>query len=147
MFLVNGLKDQALARLQALVTFHSEEEGAVTSRLRAFLERHLASGGLAPDLFLTGENGDHRITHFYTAGEAVIDDNIPVARFKHVCGEYPTAAAFGLWFACQLVGGLPLPGHMVKRTGTASANYKTIIFYNNYKGQQHRYMLLTAPSL
>ena len=142
MFLVNGIQDQALARLQALVTLHSEEEGAVTRKLQHFLERHLAAGGSAPDLFLTGENGDNRFTHFYTGCEAVLDAAIPVARFKHVCGEYPTAAAFGLWLACQLMGGLPLPEHMVKRPGAAP--YKTILLYNNYKGLQHSYMLVTV---
>jgi len=153
LFLVNGLKDQALARLQALVTFHSEEEGAVTDRLRSFLERHLASGGSAPDLFLTGENGDNRFSHFYAGCEAIVGSAILVARYKHVCGEYPTASAFGLWLACQLVGGMPLPGHMIKRAGAAvaadkeatKAPYKTILFYNNYKGLQHSFMLVTSP--
>lgn len=156
MFLVSNQRDHALAHLRALVTLHSEDREAVSRQLRDFLDQHLASGGSMPDLFLTGENGDNRFSHFYSGCETVLDKDIPVARYKHVCGEYPTAAAFALWLSCRLIGGWPLPEHMKKRTPAAgketvdrtaareAPSYKTILFYNNYKGIQHSFMLVTA---
>lgn len=170
MFLVNNVKEHALARVRALVTLHSAEEKAVTGQLQDFLEGQLASGGektpgasvagAKPDLFLTGENGDNRVSPFYTACEAILDKDIPVARYKHLSGEYPTASAFALWLACQVVGGqLALPSHMLKRPPSpgslplsgettpipaASPIYKNILLYNNYKGIQHSFMLVSS---
>ena len=142
MFLVNNVKEQALARLRSLVTLHTEDKGAVTRQLQAFLDQTLQAGE-KPDLFLSGENGDNRISHFYNACEDILDKGLPVARYKHLSGEYPTAAAFGLWVACRLVGGMPIAPHMIKH-GTAPTAYKNILLYNNYKGLQHSFMLLSA---
>ncbi|HWK03031.1 MAG TPA: beta-ketoacyl synthase chain length factor [Puia sp.] len=155
LFLVNGLPEHALARVRALATIHSEEESVVTRQLQDFLDGHVASGdekssvaGAKPDLFLTGENGDNRIAHFYAGCEGILDREIPVARYKHMSGEYPTAIAFALWVACQLVGGaLKLPSHMIKRGTVPAAGispvYKNILLYNNYKGIQHSFMLIS----
>lgn len=184
MFLVGSEKTDALAKMQGLITLHSEDETAVTSLLQEFLDRHIAATGERPDLFLTGENGDSRIRHFYEACEATLDKalhntitdstfpddtlptsssqtnpgqdnpitgNIPprntpgidiiVARYKHMSGEYPTATAFALWIACQVLNGLTLPPHMVKQPGPAGQKgIKNVLIYNNYKGRQHSFM-------
>jgi hypothetical protein len=156
MFLVNSVKSDALANLQALVTLHTQEENAVTGLLQDFLGKYMPAG-IQPDIFLTGENGDNRFRHFYTACEAILDKDIPVARYKHMSGEYPTASSFALWVACQLIGGRPLPEHMIKRPGppsvpsssssfaTVSPAGKHVLIYNNYKGLQHSFMLVSGP--
>src|SRR5258708_5127759 len=156
MFLVNGIKANALAKLQGLVTLHSSAGEAVTRQLQDFLDGHVASGGerpsvagVKPDLFLTGENGDNRVSHFYTACEAILGKDMTVARYRHMSVEYPTAAAFALWVACQVIGGQSLPGHMIKRTsskaetGKVEGPYKNVLIYNNYKGIQHSFMLVS----
>ncbi len=33
--------------------------------------------------------------------------DVPIVKFKDYCGEYPTASAFGLWFACTLFDAEP----------------------------------------
>jgi len=146
MFLVSTIREQALARLRSLVTVHTEDREAVTRQLQEFLDQTLSSGE-KPDLFLSGENGDNRLSSFYTGCEDYLKGyaGIPVARFKHLSGEYPTASAFGCWVACRLIGGMPLAPHMIKY-GTAPAAYRNILLYNNYKGLQHSFMLLSAPN-
>ncbi len=184
MFLVSNEKAGALARLQGIVTLHSEEEADVTRRLQEFLGGlggdtggGTSDAGLKIDLFLTGENGDNRSRHFYEACESLVDKEVTIARFKHMSGEYPTASAFALWIACQLIGGQPLPEHMIKRapaaagsadsrtesdntatgadsgdtttgaqTGKIQGTYKNILIYNNYKGLQHSYMLISKSN-
>jgi hypothetical protein len=58
-------------------------------------------------------------------------------------GEYPTAAAMGLWLCCEFFQGRSMPVHMLKRKGTA-IGYKNVLIYNNYKGIQHSFMLVSV---
>jgi hypothetical protein len=141
LFLVNGEPAQALAAIRGIVTLHSTDELVVAARLRAFLVQYLPSGK-APGLFLSGENGDNRALPFYQAAEAVVGPSVPVARFKHLCGEYPTAAAFALWLALQLAPGQPLASHLVKRPGLDLFEAPYILLYNNHKLSQHSFILL-----
>ncbi len=172
MFLVSNQKEHALAKLEALSMLYSDEPVAVADRLRAFLHQHLPPGERI-DMLLSGENGDHRFRAFFEACESALDkfpraaDNAPatatlakpiiatalpaIARFKHLCGEYPTASAFSLWLACQLFGNRALPAHILKRSATqtdasigtpAGTDYKRVLIYNSYKGMEHSFMLV-----
>lgn len=141
MFLVSNRQENALAKLEALTMMHSDEAAMVGDRLAAWLDQHLPDGEKI-DLLLSGENGDNRSLAFFQTCERVLD-RLPVARFKHLCGEYPTASAFALWLACQLTGGHPLPAHMLKYPGPA-IECRRILIYNNYKGSQHSFMLVSA---
>jgi 3-oxoacyl-[acyl-carrier-protein] synthase II len=76
---------------------------------------------------------------WYKLCESMMDATTTVARFKHLCGEYPTASAFGLWLACNLP--VVLPGHLVK-TQPEKKKFQKILIYNNYKSDQHSFILL-----
>ena len=141
MFLVNNKKENAIAGLDAVHIIHSEDEVTVQHQLKSFLAEHLAAGEKI-DLFLSGENGDNRFLKFYTACENLMDENISIARFKHMSGEFTTAAAIAVWLACYIIQDQKLPLHMLKRKG-AHASYKKILLYNNYRGVQHSFMLLS----
>jgi len=149
-----------LAAVRGVETFHSTDAYVVASRLQGFLERHLPADARL-ELLLSGENGDNRALSFYTACEAVLDPVVPVARYKHLCGEYPTASAFAVWLALQLEPGQTLPSHMVKRAGGIRPNGGTgarlnrgesadvvladspyFLLYNNHKLSQHSFILL-----
>lgn len=127
LFLVSGDPADALAAVRGIETFDSTHEQVVATRLRAFLQRHLPEGS-RPAIFISGENGDNRALPFFKACEAVLDPAVPVARYKHLCGEYPTASAFAVWLALQLKPQQPLPRH--------------ILLYNSYKLTQHSFILL-----
>ena len=140
-FLVNNKKESAVARLEGIRTLHTEDEQLVKEQLKEFIAQHLAEGQ-SIDLFLSGENGDNRSLHFYTACESLLDDDTAIARFKHMCGEYPTASAVGLWYACRLLQTQDIPHHMFKKRTTKTA-YQNILLYNNFKGGQHSFILIS----
>lgn len=148
-FLVSGEPDDALAVVKGIETFHGTDPHVVATRLQTFLERHLPAvsrpeqqpSGERPALFLSGENGDSRALPFFMACESVLDPAVPVARYKHLCGEYPTASAFAVWVALQLKTGEPLPPHMVKRPGSLTTP-SHILLYNNHKLTQHSFIVL-----
>ncbi|HLZ86969.1 MAG TPA: beta-ketoacyl synthase chain length factor [Puia sp.] len=140
-FSVSGQGQNALARLAGVSTLHSNDPVSVRRRMEEFLQGCLPAD-TAIDLFLSGENGDCRLQKFYTACETGLPAEVPIARFKHCCGEYPTASAFAVWLCCQLLSGMALPEHMVKRGKPAP--FQTILLYNNYKGLQHSFILLSV---
>jgi hypothetical protein len=64
-------------------------------KYRTFIKRYLPAGEKI-DLLLTGENGDNRLLKCYSSCESVVNDDVTIARFKHMSGEFPTAIAMGL---------------------------------------------------
>jgi hypothetical protein len=145
MFLVNNQPTNALAKVRALTTLHSDDPSLIASRLQHFVDTQVPAGEKI-DLLLSGENGDNRLLPYYLSCEAICDAAW-IARFKHMCGEYPTASAFALWLACQALQGQSLPLHMIKKQA-AKANpvYKNVLIYNTYKGSQHSIMLVSGIS-
>ncbi|MEO6539483.1 MAG: beta-ketoacyl synthase chain length factor [Ferruginibacter sp.] len=141
MFLVNNKKENAIARLRDIRVLHSEDEQLVKEQLQDFITKQLGEGE-SIDLFLSGENGDNRSLNFYTDCESLLDEETPIARFKHLTGEYPTASAVGLWYACQVLQTQKIPRHMFKKRTSKSA-YQNILMYNNFKGGQHSFIFVS----
>lgn len=141
MFLVNSNKESAIAKIVAISTIHSKDVDAVKQQLKIFLQNNIEEV-TAIDFFLSGENGDNRTLPFYTACEALLAEDTPVARFKHLSGEYPTASAMGLWYACRILALQQVPQHMLKK-GSAKTGFKNILLYNNFKGLQHSFILVS----
>lgn len=137
MLQANNKKDGATAYLQDMVTLHTTDINAVKNTLHTFMAKH----NNTIDMFLSGENGDNNLQPYYDVCETLFN-NITVARFKHLCGEYPTASSFALWFACKVLGGMALPPHCIKKQGVN--DYRTVLIYNNHKKVQHSFMLLTT---
>ena len=59
-------------------------------------------------------------------------------KFKHLCGEYPTASAFALSRAAAL---LAAPADGTPRPAEAPA---TVLIYNRFQQQHQSLMLLAA---
>lgn len=140
MFLVNDKKENAVAGLQGLQILHTANEQLVKEQLQQFIKSNLP-GSEKIDLLLSGENGDNRTLKFYTTCESMLNGDSAIARFKHLCGEFPTASAFGLWLTCHILKTQKLPLHMFKK-GSLKNSYRNILLYNNFKGYQHSFILL-----
>ncbi|HEX2682292.1 MAG TPA: beta-ketoacyl synthase chain length factor [Ferruginibacter sp.] len=139
-FLMNTKKENAAARLDGIRILHTEDEQLLKAQLKEFISKHLPAGQTI-DLLLTGESGDNRILHFYTSCESLFSDST-IARYKHLCGEYPTTTAVGLWCACRVLETQTLPIHMLKKRGPQTS-YQNILLYNNYRGVQHSFILIS----
>jgi hypothetical protein len=140
MVLVNNQPEGALAAMKAVKTIHTKDAGQVVSSLKKFLSENLPAGEM-PDLILIGENGDIRLNTYYDSVESLFDETIPVARFKHLCGEYCTASSFACWLSIQIIQTGIVPDIMIKKN-KLSKPCKRILIYNNYRGEQHGIMLV-----
>ncbi len=142
MFIVNNTPQNARAKIQAIKTISSNNANDVTEQLKLFLKEH---ANLHPiDLFLAGENGDQRLYHYFEQSENVIDRTIPVARFKHYTGEFPTASALAVYLAMQFIQQSNVPCHFVKK-GAIGKQIDCVLIYNTYKGEQHSFTLVSKP--
>ena len=140
MFLVNDKKENAIATLKGIDLLHTSDEALVKEKITQFIATYLPANEKI-DLLISGENGDSRLQKYYTACENILQQDTPIARFKNLCGEYPTAAAFGLWIACHFLQIQKIPAYLFKKQA-APQLYKNILLYNNFKGLQHGLMLL-----
>lgn len=134
MFLVNQQPANALGCIKAVSMLHNSSTAAVTGFIAGFLNTHFPAD--APDLLITGENGDIRLMPFYTIARQLVPSKTTVARFKHLSGEYPSATAFGLHVAVELLN-RPLAPAPLFAIPPAGQSYQNIILYNCYKGEQH----------
>ncbi len=142
MFVVNNIENGSVAKLLAVDTLHNENESVMKEKLQLFIDTHLP-GGEKIDLLLTGENGDTRLSKYYSTCESLVNETVAIARFKHMSGEFPTATATGLWLCCNLLQKQLIPEHMMKRK-VEEKKIKNVLIYNNYKGIQHSFMLVSG---
>jgi Beta-ketoacyl synthase, N-terminal domain len=143
LFYVSDDQKGAVARLVAIDSYHSNDRLKVAARWREFLDKNLSSHPV--DLLISGENGDNRLLPFYQTIEEAMHGDAGILRFKHASGEYPTASAFALWLACRQIHEDSLPEWWFKRQRKRNT-VQTIAIYNNFKNQQHGFMLVQLPS-
>jgi hypothetical protein len=139
---MNNQPLHAAAKLVAVKTIHSRDPAVVLESLQHFLSSHMPDGG-KPDLLLTGENGDDRMYPYYDAIESFFNASTAVARFKHLCGEYCTASSFACWLAMQIIQSGVIPPSTIKRI-VPGKSIRNILIYNNYRGLQHAFILMSA---
>jgi len=143
MFVVNNSSDSAIAKIAGINTIHTADVELVKQQLNLFLQKSLKAGA-GIDLFLSGENGDNRTLPYYTTCETLLAEDTAVVRYKHMVGDFATASALGLWYACEFLRQQEVPEQMFKKK-TSISTYKNILLYNNFKGLQHSFILVTKP--
>lgn len=142
MFIVNTNSKGAIAKVSGLKMVHTKDLQEVQIAFNLFLSENKHP---EIDLLITGENGDSRLTDYYDCIENECSKNAGILRFKHYYGEFPTAAAIGLWLSCQFMKTNPIPDQFIKRK-PGNSKVRTILLYNNYKGYQHSFILVKCNS-
>jgi len=141
MFLASKEKVGASAALKAIHILHSEDDQLVANEMKEFITRYTSHEKI--DLFLSGENGDNRLQKYYSACETVLPEKRAIARFKHLLGEHPSATALAVWLACQIIKKQSVPSHLLKYPAK-NMGINEIMIYNNHKGIQHSFILISG---
>jgi hypothetical protein len=141
MFIVNKEPKKAISSFRAIKTIHTTDGSELIEIFKTFLNEHLSKNELV-DLFLSGESGDSRYLNYFESMESLMKDDVTIARYKHMSGEYQTASAFALWVSNYIFQTQHIPQHMIKRQNKKK-DINNIIIYNNYLGFQHSFMLLS----
>ncbi|QEC69451.1 beta-ketoacyl synthase chain length factor [Panacibacter ginsenosidivorans] len=142
MFLVNGLTENAIAKIEAIEMCYSKDTSVVKQSLDLFVDKNFKERD-RPELLLSGEDGDIRSLEFYNAVESVLNSDTAIARFKHLTGDYATLTATALWLALYVLQQQNMPEHMIKRK--TEDRFRKILIYNCYRQVQHSFILLSLP--
>ncbi|HTX88563.1 MAG TPA: beta-ketoacyl synthase N-terminal-like domain-containing protein [Bacteroidales bacterium] len=93
------------------------------------------------DLVITGMSGDRRYDGIYESVCREYFPEVPVAYYKHLCGEYHTSSAFALWLAANILKRQSVPDALLLNA-PVTGNLKTILIWNHYRNVNHALILL-----
>ena len=141
MFIVNDAAENALAKIEAVEMCYSKDASVVKQQLQSFLNKHFKEES-QPELLLSGEDGDNRLLEYYEACESLLNDDVTIARFKHITGDYATVSAVAVWLVMYVLQHQALPEHMIKSNGSKK-QFEKILLYNCYRQSQHSFILLS----
>ncbi len=141
--LANDASATDYAKLNGLHTFYKPDGiDEIEKQIVSFLQRQSISMNDI-DLIITGKNGDAGGDKIYDQLAQTVFNNKNSVNYKHLCGEYPTAAAFAMWLAANIVKSGKLPPAL-HSAGSAEGSIKRVLIYNHYQGIHHSLSLLSA---
>jgi len=108
----------------------------ITARLR----------GRKIDLVLAGLNGDAESDRKHLAFlGGFLSEGTCVAAYKHLCGEYLTAAGFATWLAARMLRQQVVPAALKLVSGSRPERITTILIYHQHQDERHSCILLAKP--
>lgn len=138
--LSNKKATSSYAEIVAVNTYNTLGNAKIADLAQTFLkENNLDIESI--DVLILGNNGDVNFDDFYNELSSGIFKNTQQAYYKHLSGEFMTASSFSVWLASKIIKTQKLPD-IVKLNKLQDSNYKTILLYNQYRGQNHSFTLL-----
>jgi len=139
--LENEKKNTTYAEVLDVEIINKLDVNEVESKCIAFLEaNNLQVSDI--DAFVLGFNGDVEFDIYYK----ILSENkfakTPQVYYKHLSGEYNTASAFGLWVGAKIIKMQEIP-KISSVNNLEKPVYKTILLYNQYKGIDHSFTLIS----
>jgi hypothetical protein len=139
-FTLNKTPENAIAKLSGLRMLYNADEALVKTTFDNFLAEH----NLAPndvDAIFLSYNGNSQTRHFEDIISQQLSPNTHQLAFKHLCGEFDTAAGFALWAASKVLQHQTIHPSLVLKKGNYTA-LNNVIIYNQYNGKEHAFYLL-----
>ena len=133
------------AQVMAVQLWNRIETADVSRKAIAFL----TSNSLTPsdvDAVILGINGDAATDMYYQTMRERPFENIPLVYYKHLCGEYNTASAFGLYIGANIVKHQNIPAGIQLNTAQKST-FRYVLLYNQFKGTDHSFILIANALL
>ncbi|MBN2238002.1 MAG: hypothetical protein JW729_10605 [Bacteroidales bacterium] len=121
--------------------FKPESTSEIVPKANDFLAKNQLSVDEI-DLVLIGYNGIQEETDVYNAFTDKLFPHASVAYFKHLCGEYYTASAFGSWIAAQILQKQEVPDVILYSQGKPK-QLNTILLYNQFQEEEHSFILFS----
>jgi 3-oxoacyl-(acyl-carrier-protein) synthase len=141
--LANEQSTTDYAKLDGLKTFYKPASlKEVEDQILSFLADHSITPADV-DLVITGKNGDPGSDKIFDQLKQTVLSKNKLINYKHLCGEYPTSAAFALWMAAHIIKTGFVP-EVLKHTGTKENKIKRILIYNQYRQLHHSLILIAA---
>ncbi|WP_395048613.1 beta-ketoacyl synthase N-terminal-like domain-containing protein [Flavobacterium sp.] len=139
--LENEKKSTTYAEVLDIEILNKLAVNEVEKKCIAFLE---ANGLQVSDIdaIILGFNGDVEFDAYYKILSENIFAKTPQVYYKQLSGEYNTASAFGLWVGANIIKTQEIP-EIISVNNLEKSDYKTILLYNQYKGIDHSFTLIS----
>jgi len=143
-FTLNAKKsNNSYATIRGLETYYKPGNLVESEkRISEFLTRkQLSADGI--DLVIFGLNGDLDANKIYQHLQNGLFKNTNQAYFKHLCGEYPTSSAFGVWLAANIIRRKTIPDIIRLNGPFAPRQFRNILIYNHDRNVNHSLILVS----
>ena len=134
-------RESTYAELKDTAIYNALDKDEVEGHLKDFLFKN----GLdiaSIDAVVLGYNGDSLYDGYYQELCSNVFSQKPQIYYKHLCGEYNTASAFGFWVASHVIKRQEVP-QAVSVNNLHNPEYTNILLYNQYQGKDHSFTLLS----
>ena len=139
--LSDSKSESTYAELKDTAIYNALDKTETETRIIDFLSKNnLVISDV--DAVVLGYNGDAEFDGYYQELAKGIFLKTPQVYYKHLCGEYNTASAFGFWVASQIMKKQEVP-QVVSVNGLYNTAYNNILLYNQYQGKDHSFTLLS----
>lgn len=133
-------KKESYAEVAGIEMFNTlSKENLVEAAIQFLKTYNLSADDV--DAIVLGRNGDVDFDDYYDVlSESLFKTHCQLA-YKHMCGEFNTASSFGVWLAARILKLQHIPD-VVKYNAITSKAPSTILLYNQYRGENHSFVLL-----
>jgi 3-oxoacyl-[acyl-carrier-protein] synthase II len=121
--------------------YRPEDAETLASELTAFLATNKTPIGEI-DAWISGVAGDTTRDLLLTTLANSLLDKTPQIRFKHLCGEYCTAASFALWLGASVLKHQHVPEIVKYSALRFPQQLNTILVINHYMNRNYSFCLL-----
>lgn len=137
----NGKDENTSAKIQAVgIQYKPESKESIERKLKRFL----ADSGIDKaqlDLVIMGFNGDRGKDYIFYDLQNEFFKDLPVAYYKHLCGEYDTSVSFAMWLSTAIIKQQKIPD-VVKIRPFEKEKINDILIFNHVHGINHSMILV-----
>lgn len=139
-FVLSSEYKKNCVKLLNIESFSTISKDSIVAKMNTFLIKNNLNHSEI-DILILGNNGDKYDTYYEKVISSFPNQTIPIA-YKHLSGEFYTASAFGLYLAHEILKSQQIPEGLIKNH-TSKKFIKTILLYNQFKGRDHGFVLLS----
>ncbi|MAZ72488.1 MAG: 3-oxoacyl-ACP synthase, partial [Flavobacteriaceae bacterium] len=125
--------------LKGMQTIPKASEDEIEAKLLQFLSENKIKVSDIDGLFF-GTTGDGHDGYYDTVSNKFLAEIVRIP-FKEYSGDFYTCMGFAVWWACHLLQMQCQPGAVCKQT--IALPYKNCLIYNQEKGENHSFILLS----
>lgn len=134
------LQASTYAQVVDVKSYHSLVEPITLAAEKFIEENHLSAKEI--DLLILGYNGDVDFDHHYETLRNMMFPQAMHLYYKHRSGEYNTVSAFGFGLGLTIIKQQQIP-EGVQLNEIERAPIKKVLLYNQYRGNNHSFILLS----
>lgn len=140
-FVVSNEKlNTSLAIVEGLEIYNTLNIDTLTDKVHRFLKAHQINTSQI-DALILGNNGDVEFDIYYNELTSGLFENTQQLVYKPWIGEFNTASSFGVLLGAHILKTQSIP-ETFKFNSIVASQYKYILLYNQYRGENHSFTLL-----